>query len=180
MRIRFAGFGGQGIVSCGLNLGKAAMRDGKNSAQTQSYGSASRGGLTRADVTIQDDEIYELDIDDLDVLVALSQQSYDKFIGELLPTGKLFYEADMVVPVEDSTVDAYGIPATDLAFKEFGRKIIANMIIMGLLNEIVGLVSYESLTMTIKESVPEGTEDLNIRAFNKGMQLGKELLAERQ
>ncbi|MBT3218014.1 MAG: 2-oxoacid:ferredoxin oxidoreductase subunit gamma, partial [Proteobacteria bacterium] len=104
MRIRFAGFGGQGIVSCGLNLGKAAMRDGKNSAQTQSYGSASRGGLTRADVTIQDDEIYELDIDDLDVLVALSQQSYDKFIGELLPTGKLFYEADMVVPAENSTV----------------------------------------------------------------------------
>ena len=180
MRIRFAGFGGQGIVSCGLNLGKAAMRDGKNSAQTQSYGSASRGGLTRADVTIQDGEIFDLDIDELDVLVVLSQQSYDQFHSELLPTGRLFYEADMVVLEENSTVDAYGIKATDLAFKEFGRKIIANMIIMGLLNEIVGLVSYESLTQTIRESVPPGTEDLNIRAFEKGMQLGKEALAERQ
>ena len=53
MRVRFSGFGGQGVVLCGFIFGKAAMLDGKNSMQTQSYGSASRGGLTKSDVGIE-------------------------------------------------------------------------------------------------------------------------------
>ena len=59
MRLRFAGFGGQGVVLCGFIIGKAAMLDGKNSIHTQSYGSASRGGLTKSDVGIEDGEIYD-------------------------------------------------------------------------------------------------------------------------
>ena len=84
MRLRFAGFGGQGVVLCGFIFGKAAMLDGKNSMHTQSYGSASRGGLTTSDVGIQDGEIYDLVYEELDVLVAMSQQSYDAYRGALV------------------------------------------------------------------------------------------------
>ena len=60
MKLRFAGFGGQGVVLCGFIFGKAAMFEGKNSIHTQSYGSASRGGLTKSDVAIESGEIYDL------------------------------------------------------------------------------------------------------------------------
>ena len=105
MRVRFAGFGGQGVVLCGFILGKAAMYDGKNSIHTQSYGSASRGALTKSDVQIAEGEIHDLICEELDVLVVLSQQSYGEYRSELLPEGLLFYESDLV-SVEPSDAEA--------------------------------------------------------------------------
>jgi len=174
MRIRFSGFGGQGIVMCGFVFGNAAMLDGKSAIQTQSYGSASRGGLTRSDVGIESGEIYDLVFDELDVLMTMSQQSYDKYRPDLLPDGLLFYESDLVIPEPDRQARAYGIQATDIAFKRFGRKIMANMVMMGLVNQVAELVSTDSLYATIREIVPPGTEDKNIAALEEGMRLGSE------
>ncbi len=170
MRLRFAGFGGQGVVLSGYLFGKAAMLDGKSSIHTQSYGSASRGGLTRSDVGIEDGPIYDLIHDELDVLVAMSQQSYDSFHGELVDNGLLFYESDLVQLADDQE-NAWGIPATDLAFKQLGRKIMANILMMGFVNQIAGIVSQESLVLTVRESVPAGTEDKNITALEEGKRL---------
>lgn len=177
MRIRFSGFGGQGIVMCGFVFGNAAMLDGKSSIQTQSYGSASRGGLTRSDVGIERGEIHDLIFDELDVLMTMSQQSYDKYRVDLLPEGLLFYESDLVIPEPGRHARAYGIQATDIAFKSFGRKIMANMVMMGLVNQVAGIVSTESLFTTIREIVPPGTEDKNIAALEEGMRLGSEVEA---
>ena len=168
MRLRFAGFGGQGVVLCGFIFGKAAMLDGKNSIHTQSYGSASRGGLTKSDVGIEEGEIYDLVHDEVDVLVAMSQQSYDAYRGALVDGGLLFYESDLVLPAEDDQARSFGLQATDIAFKEFGRKIIANMMMMGFVNEIAGLVSHESLLRTTSGSVPPGTEEINVAALEAG------------
>jgi 2-oxoglutarate ferredoxin oxidoreductase subunit gamma len=171
MRLRFAGFGGQGVVLCGFIFGKAAMFDGKNSIHTQSYGSASRGGLTTSDVVIEEGEIYDLVHDEVDVLAAMSQQSYDAYRGALVDGGLLFYESDLVTPAEDDDARSFGLQATDIAFKEFGRKIIANMLMIGFVNEIAELVSHDSLLRTIKGSVPPGTEELNIAALEMGARL---------
>jgi 2-oxoglutarate ferredoxin oxidoreductase subunit gamma len=171
MKIRFAGFGGQGIVLCGVVFGQAAMLDGKRSIQTQSYGSASRGGLTRSDVCIQEDEIYDLLYDEIDVLVAMSQQSHDAFEGGLVSDGHLFYEKDMVTPAvvaAGASGHSLGISATDLAFKQLGRKVVANMIMMGFVNGALGLVSHDSLVATVTSKVPPGTEKLNIEALELG------------
>jgi len=168
MKIRFAGFGGQGIVLCGVVFGQAAMLDGKRSIQTQSYGSASRGGLTRSDVCIQEDEIYDLLYDEIDVLVAMSQQSYDAFEGGLVRDGHLFFEQDMVTPAAGASGHSLGISATDLAFKQLGRRVVANMIMMGFVNGALGLVSHESLVATVTSKVPPGTEELNIEALGLG------------
>ncbi len=168
MKIRFAGFGGQGIVLCGVVFGNAAMLDGKNAMQTQSYGSASRGGLTRSDVCIQADTIHDLVYDRFDVLVALSPPSYRGFRGDLGPEGALFYESDLVEVSEEDTTRGHGLAATQLAYDHFGRKIMANMIMMGFVNATVPLASRESLIRTIRGSVPPGTEDKNIEAFDLG------------
>ena len=175
MRVRFSGFGGQGVVLCGFIFGKAAMLDGKNSVQTQSYGSASRGGLTKSDVGIESGEIYDLANDKLDVLVTFSQQSYDRYRGDLLADGRLFYESDLVRPGDEPAGRAFGAGVTDIAFKKFGRKIMANMVMMGFVNEIAAVVSQESLLRTIRESVPRGTEEKNVEAFHEGVRLATEL-----
>jgi 2-oxoglutarate ferredoxin oxidoreductase subunit gamma len=179
MNLRFAGFGGQGVVMCGYIFGKAAVLDGKNAIHTQSYGSASRGGLTRSDVGIEEGEIYELCVEELDVLVAMSQQSYDAFSSQIKEDGQLFYESHLVTPGPDHGNRALGIAATDLAYKTFGRKIIANMVMMGFVNAIAGIVSQESLQRTVIESVPAGTEEININALEEGARIARELSAER-
>lgn len=168
MKIRFAGFGGQGVVLCGVVFGQAAMYDGLRSLQTQSYGSASRGGLTHSDVTIEREEIYDLVNTEIDVLVAMSQPSYLRFLDQLVPGGKLFYEKDLVLFDPESTVDGFGIGATDIAFKELGRKVVMNMVMMGFVNEIATVVSHDSLIRAIRERVPPGTERLNENAYREG------------
>jgi 2-oxoglutarate ferredoxin oxidoreductase subunit gamma len=169
--LRFAGFGGQGVVLSGFIVGKAAVLDGKNAIHTQSYGSASRGGLTRSDVTIEEGEIYDLVPDELDLLVAMSQQSYNAFRKLLVPGGRLFYEADLVQLGSDAPPDRWGVQATDLAYKQLGRKVIANILMLGFLNRIARVVSPGSLERTIRETVPPGTETLNISALELGAEL---------
>jgi len=177
LRLRFAGFGGQGVVLCGYIMGKAATLDGNNAIHTQSYGSASRGGLTRSDVVISSGEIYDLVNTQLDLLVAMSQQSYDAFEGLLAPGGWLFYESDLVTIPGGGRDGAYGFPATDTAFKTFGRKIIANILMLGFANSISQVVSTENLAKTIADTVPPGTEEKNIAALEEGMRLGREALS---
>ena len=175
MRLRFAGFGGQGVVLCGFVIGKAAMYDGRNSFHTQSYGSASRGGLTTSDVGIEDGEIYDLVHDRLDLLVTMSQQSYDANRGALADDGSIFYESDLVEPSPDD-VKALGLQATDIAFKTFGRKVFANILMIGFVNQVADLVSLDSLIRTVTEVVPPGTEEKNIAALEEGLRRGKKPL----
>ena len=171
MRVRFAGFGGQGIVLCGFIFGKAAMLDGENSLQTQSYGSASRGGLTTSDVSIEKGEIHDLALERFDILVTLSQQSYEKFRAALVPGGVLFYESDLMTVEEDEQYETHGVGVTDIAFKKFGRKIMANMIMIGFVNEMLKLVSPEAMEQTIRESVPPKTVEKNLEAYAVGANL---------
>lgn len=179
MILRFAGFGGQGVVLSGFIVGKAAVLDGKNAIHTQSYGSASRGGLTRSDVTIEEGEIYDLVPDQLDLLVAMSQQSYDAFRRLLVPGGRLFYEADLVRLGTDPPPDHWGLQATDLASKRLGRRVMANILMLGFLNRIAQVVSPDSLERTIRDTVPAGTEATNVTALELGAELAAGALGDR-
>jgi 2-oxoglutarate ferredoxin oxidoreductase subunit gamma len=174
MIIRFAGFGGQGIVLSSFILGESAVTDGKRAIQTQAYGSESRGGECRGDVIISEGEIYELEPSRYDVLVAMTQPAYEKFVPCLRPGGTLILEKDLVVPgaeVEPEGITRHGISATDIAFKKFGRKIMANMVVLGYMNTLLSLVSQEALERTIARNVPEGTEEQNLGAMREGVRL---------
>ena len=169
MNVRFSGFGGQGIILAGVIYGHAATLDGKNAVQTQSYGSASRGGACKCDVIISDEQIYELEFPEPDVLIALSQQAYDKYAPLLKENGTLIIEKDLVRTKKSSTKHhTCSISATDIAHKKFGRKIMANMVVLGYMTALLGIVSKESVKQAICEHVPQGTEDKNIEAFEEG------------
>ena len=177
MIIRFVGFGGQGIVLSSYIIGQSAAFDGKKAIQNQSYGSESRGGECRGDVIISNDDIYELEPTSHDVLVAMTQPGYEKFIGSLKPGGTLILDQDLVSTVADlnpSGIKTRGISATEIAFKKFGRKIVANMVILGYMNSLLHLVSTEALEKAITRSVPKGTEEMNLQAMREGIELARQ------
>ncbi len=160
--IQLAGFGGQGIVLSGLILGEAAILDGLNAVQTQSYGPESRGGAARADVIISDSPIDYPKVVAPDILVALSQPAYDKYRADV---GK---KAMVII---DSDETALCVPFSKLA-DELGRRIVANVIMLGTLARVSGCVSRESLEQAVLKNIPKGTEELNLRALAAGFGSG--------
>ncbi len=173
MRVRFCGFGGQGIVLAGYITGNAAVSDGKNAIQNQSYGSESRGGHCKSDVIVEDGQIYELELDVIDVLVAMSQTAHDKYIDQLDPDGIVIIDSDLVVP-RDGQKGLHSVAFTDIAYQAFNRKIMGNMVMLGYLLAVSDVVSDGSMRDAITSNVPKGTEDMNIKAYEKGLELGSE------
>ncbi len=174
MNIRFSGFGGQGIVLSGFILGNAALIDGRNSIQTQSYGSEARGGACRSDVIISKEDIYELSPPEIDFLISMSHSAFEKYFHSLKKGGTLVIDTDLVFPdkKDKKNVKCFGIPATDIAYKKFGRKIIGNMVMIGYVTAITDIISKKAVKESIKNNVPKGTETLNLKAFEEGYKLG--------
>ena len=170
--IRFSGFGGQGIVISGVIVGEAAVTDGFNAVQTQSYGSASRGGASKCDLIISKDEIYELESPQIDVLVSMSQSAYEAYVGQLKENGILIIDQDLV-QAKPEHMNLHKISATDIAFKNFGLKIMGNIVIIGYLTALLGIFSKESIKKSIQRLVPQKVIDKNLKAFEEGYNLFK-------
>ena len=171
--VRFGGFGGQGIVLSSVVLGLAAVYDDKYASQRASYGSEARGGRCRSEVIISDEEISYPLIDDLQVLVVMSQQAYDSYLDELMPGGLLIVDSDMVDnPGKRRDVDVLKVPAAEMA-DSLGNRIVANMIMLGALQAKTGIVSSEALRKSISESVPSRFVELNLKAMDSGVKLVK-------
>lgn len=168
MRIRFSGFGGQGIGLAGLVFGHAAILAGKNALQTQSYGSEARGGASKSDVQVSDGEINEFELFDIDSLVVMSQLALKKFISELTDEGLLIYDSDLVIPPDDVS-KLYAIPATKISEETLDRKIVANMVMVGYTAKILGLFNHDFLFKSLEEHVPSRFFDLNKKALEAGM-----------
>jgi 2-oxoglutarate ferredoxin oxidoreductase subunit gamma len=168
------GFGGQGIVLAGKILGlSAALGDKKESTLVQSYGPESRGGACSAQVIVSDKIIQYPYIKTPDVLVCMSQSAYDKYKDQLKEDGLLLVDRDLVKT--DGKRDYFAISATRMA-EELGRKMMANIIMIGFTVAITGVVSEAAARDAVTSSVPKGTEKLNIAAFTKGFEFGQSVL----
>ena len=169
--VRFGGFGGQGIVLSSVVLGLAAVYDDKYAAQRASYGSEARGGKCKSEVIISDEEISYPLIDNLSVLVIMSQQAFDSYINELQPDGLLIVDPDMIDdPDMRKDVRVLRVPAAKTA-DSLGNRIIANMIMLGALQGMTGMVTEGSLKKSIEESVPKRFVELNLNAMNEGRKI---------
>jgi 2-oxoglutarate ferredoxin oxidoreductase subunit gamma len=164
------GFGGQGIVLAGRILGQAAaLGDCKESTLVQSYGPESRGGACAAQVIISDDIIQYPYIKTPDLLVCMSQSAYEKYIDDLKPDGILLTDQHLVKPLKNR--EYFSIPATRMA-EELGRKMMANIIMIGFTTAVAGVITIEAAKDAVMSSVPKGTEKMNIKAFTKGYEYG--------
>ena len=178
--IRFAGFGGQGIIRSGLITAMAAcIYSDKNAVQTQSYGPESRGGSCKSEVVIADEEIDFPKVDDPDIVMIMSQEAYHKYVGDTKKGAVILLDPDMVTNRDDpSNVKIYAVPATKIA-EDMGKTIVANVVMLGALTAITQLVPPEAMKQAVLRNVPKGTHDLNSTAFERGYDYGKQLLTSK-
>ena len=173
--IRFAGFGGQGVVLAGVLLGEAAViHDGKYAIQTQTYGAAARGGGARSDVIISGEPITYPQVTAPDIMVAFTLEAMNKYKSEMKEGALLIVDSSLFTPPEGLPFRVRACPATGIAVNELGKGIVANMVMLGFLTALTGIVSEDAMTEAIRANVPKGTEELNLKAFRRGMELGKE------
>jgi 2-oxoglutarate ferredoxin oxidoreductase subunit gamma len=172
--IRLAGEGGQGMILAGIILAEAAaMYDGKNAVQTQSYGPEARGGASKAEVVISRDEIDYPEVINADVLVALSQEACDKYASNLKKEGLLIVDAEKVGRVPYST--AIKVPISRLALEKTGKTITANVVALGLLIGLTDVISREAIEKAVVARAPKGTEEINRTALATGFKAAEEI-----
>ncbi|MEA2071518.1 MAG: 2-oxoacid:acceptor oxidoreductase family protein [Asgard group archaeon] len=175
--IRLCGFGGQGVALAGKILGAAvSIYEEKNSVTTQSYGPESRGGASSCNVVMSDKEIDFPYLTDPDIFICLSKEAYFKHIDSLKENGILFYEEDLV-PVDDRIEKAkhvFKLPATNIAEQELGKRIVANIVMLGFFAAINEQISSDSILKSVLRYVPKKYQELNKRAFKIGMRYGEE------
>ena len=177
--IRLAGSGGQGLVLAGVILAEAAaIYDGKNATQSQSYGPESRGGASKSEVIISSGEIDYPKATDIDLLLLMTDAAAEKYMKEAPEKALIVADSDLVtheIPAKYRSVKA---PITRLARENLGKEFVANIIALSLLRELTGMVTEIALNQAVLARVPKGTEDLNRRAIQLGVDAAREFGAE--
>ncbi len=179
--IRLSGSGGQGLVLAGIILAEAAgIYEGKNVVQTVSYGPAARGGTSRADVVVSDQEIDYPKAMGVDILLAMTQMASDESISDLKPSGVLVVDSQLVGQVTYPRL--VKIPFTQIAREKCGREQMANIVALGALCKLIpaipegaGVVTPESMEAAVMARIPKGTEKLNKLAFEEGIKAAEEI-----
>ncbi|MTI71496.1 MAG: 2-oxoacid:ferredoxin oxidoreductase subunit gamma [Firmicutes bacterium] len=174
--IRLTGSGGQGLILGGIILAEAALLDDLNAVQTQSYGPEARGGASKAEVIISNDDINYPKVRQCDLLLTLTNVACDKYISTLKEGGTLIIDSNVDLP-DRKDIDIVQLPIMDTATKDIGTSLVANIVALGALNAKAKVVSKESLKEAILSRVPRGTEEVNSKAYEKGIFLTEKEMA---
>ena len=170
--IRLSGAGGQGLILVGKILAEAAaIYDEKNATQSQSYGPEARGGASRSEVIISDDDIDYPKATNIDLLLAMTQEAVDKYSKDVKNGGIIIVDSNFLKENPSGDFKVYDYPITNIAEDELGKKIVANIIALGVIVKLSGIISENAVINAIRARVPKGTEELNIKAFKHGIQL---------
>lgn len=172
IEIRLSGSGGQGLILGGIILAESALIDGKNAVQSQSYGPEARGGASKAEVIISEDEINYPKVRQCDLLLCLTQTACDKYFKSLKKDGILIIDEKVVPPTEEG-IKVYKVPIIRTAIEKINNKMVSNIVALGVIQGITDLVTKQSLEEAVFNRVPRGTEELNKKALEEGLMLVK-------
>jgi 2-oxoglutarate ferredoxin oxidoreductase subunit gamma len=173
-QVLLCGYGGQGIVLAGAILGRAAFHDGKWVSGTNSFGSAARGGACRAEVVIADQPVRYPYVIEADVLIAMYQTAYNRYLGQVKRGGgTVIYDDGFVTADAVEGLRFFPVSATRTAIEELNNEIAANMVMLGAAIAITDIVSVDSLKAAVAESVAERLRALDLKALELGLQLGR-------
>ena len=170
--LRFSGFGGQGVITMAHVLGHAAgVHAGMNAAMTEAYGPEKTGGFSRADLVLSDEVINYPNVVEPDVFVAFSQDAFERDADSVAQDGLVIVERDLVDPSSLleywHAEEVVTVPAVSIA-QDIGLKVIANIVMLGATVELSEVVEPSAVKEAIFDIVPDGTEDLNEAAFDRG------------
>jgi 2-oxoglutarate ferredoxin oxidoreductase subunit gamma len=172
--VRLAGEGGQGMILAGVILAEAAaVHDGLNAVQTQSYGPEARGGASRSEVVLARGEIDYPKVIAADLLLCMSQESCDRFFSQVKEEGCIVVDVSNVSRVPSHR--AIAVPISEIAEQVTGRRITASTVALGLVSGLTGMVSKNALEKAITSRVPAGTEEVNLKALAAGFERAERL-----
>jgi len=177
--VRICGFGGQGVILSGFIFGKAAsVFMDYNAVQSQSYGPEARGGAARSEVIISDEKIGYPRPTSVDFFIAMSQEAFDTYRDDIRDDTIIVIDPDLV-PRHDIGRSVYKVRAQKIAEK-LGNKIVTNIVMVGAATAIFDLLKVDAVRKSVSDSVPKKFIDLNKRAFEKGLEAGKNARKELQ
>lgn len=177
--IVLSGYGGQGLLMAGVLLGEAiAVYEGKNVTQNQSYGVQARGGTSRSEVIVSDEEINYAEIEEPDILLAMSQSALNEYGPKVRKNALVIVDSAFVEDVSavQNTDNIYRIPITEVSRERTGKPMLANVVALGALAKLSGIVSQGGMEQEIAKRAPEGTEDINMLALAGGIAEAEKLL----
>lgn len=176
--MRFSGSGGQGMILAGIIMAEAAsIYGGKNAAQSQSYGPESRGGASRSEVIISDEEVDYPKATSIDAMLAMTQEACNKYCKDIKQGGVLLIDSDEVKDVPKGNYKVCSFPITSIARDELGKRLVANIVALGMITEITKVVSHEAIEKAVLARVPAAFLDLNKKALQIGFEKAKTLKA---
>src|SRR5262249_52990212 len=154
--LRFSGAGGQGLILAGVIMAEAAsIYDGKQAVQSQSYGPEARGGASKSEVIISDAPIDYPKATVVDALPALTQEACDKSPSDVKEGGVLLVDSDLVKNLPKGSYKTVSFPIINTAKNEVGREIVANIVALGAMVALTGVVTRESAEKAVLARVPE-------------------------
>ncbi len=176
--IQFCGFGGQGVILAALIFGSTAVtKQGYHAVQTQSFGSEARGGECQAELILSKEPIFSPTADKVDILVAMSDLAFSRYVGRLKSGGILIMDPDMVTRPNRNDLKIYEVKANRIG-KGMGFALSSNMVFLGALHRFCGILSDQQLFDGIRENVAERYAEVNIKAAQAGIDTMSELLKQ--
>lgn len=172
--LRLSGAGGQGLLLAGIILAEAALLDGKNAIQTQSYGPEARGGASKSEVIISEADIDYPKVRIPNLTLALTQKAADKYLDNLADDGIVIIDEKVEINGNLKINKIYKAPILKTAANKVGKSIVANIVALGMIVEATNVVTKEAIEQAVLSRVPKGTEDLNKKALSEGYKLVKE------
>ncbi|MFZ5354180.1 MAG: 2-oxoacid:acceptor oxidoreductase family protein [Bacillota bacterium] len=171
--VRLSGSGGQGLLLAGIILAESAIIEGKNAVQTQSYGPEARGGASKSEVLISDDTIDFPKVRNCDILLALTQKSYEQYNEGLKDNGILIIDSSVKVDSSEKH-KVYSAPILESAVNKLGKPMVTNIVALGTIVGITDIVDKDALEKAVLKRVPKGTEELNKKALAIGYEIAEE------
>lgn len=173
VRMVFSGSGGQGVITAAIILAEAAViHEGMNATQSQSYGAAARGGATRSDIIISENEINFPGVVQPNVLVCLTQNAYNSYAPEIRPGGILLCDSRYVETTRKVDAKQIELPMYDKVMEKIGKPVVFNICMLGTLVSITEVIKPKSVLAAVVGKVPKDFIALNTDAFELGMELG--------
>jgi 2-oxoglutarate ferredoxin oxidoreductase subunit gamma len=166
------------VILSAIVLGKAAsIYQNGFATMTQNFGPEARGGACSAQLVLSDSPVLYPYVTRPDIMVVKSQEAYNRFAPELKPEGLLIIEEDLVrVSDLKGDVKVYSIPATRIA-EELGKRMVLNSVMVGFFTAVTKLLTADAVRKAVADSVPPSFRELNLQAFEKGLEYGNTALA---
>ncbi|WP_022669551.1 2-oxoacid:acceptor oxidoreductase family protein [Hippea alviniae] len=179
--LRFGGVGGQGSLTAGTIIAHAAVfHTDYYATQVPTYTSQVRGGAAKADIIISDEPIVFPESTNVDFFLSTHQKAYDAYKGDLKEGAYVLVDSGLVtVPDEDAKkYKVYEYPLVHTAKYEIGNVVTMNILAVGICIGLTEVLPVDVVRETVKEEVPPAFIDMNMKAFDMGLEVGRKFKQE--